>query len=54
MRATLTSNLTLSTLWSSGELIGLLAHSLVHLTVGMAAFAWGYRTARRRGTLAHY
>jgi ABC-2 type transport system permease protein len=54
MRATLTSGVTLSGLWGTGELIGLLAHSLVHLTLGMAGFAWGYRAARCRGTLAHY
>jgi ABC-2 type transport system permease protein len=54
MRATLTSNVTLSTLWSSGELIGLLLHSFVHLIIGIACFVWGYRTARSKGTLAHY
>jgi ABC-2 type transport system permease protein len=54
MRATLTDNVTLSALWRGGELIGLLVHSTVHLTIGMVAFAWGYRTARHRGTLAHY
>jgi ABC-2 type transport system permease protein len=54
MRRTLTDNITLFALWRSGELIGLLAHSSVYLTIGMVGFAWGYRTARRRGTLAHY
>jgi hypothetical protein len=54
MRETLTSNLTLSALWSNGKLIGLLMHSFAHLAIGMTAFAWGYRIARRRGTLAHY
>jgi len=54
MRTTFTSDVTLSTLCSSGELLGLLLHSLVYLMIGIAGFVLGYRIARRKGTLAHY
>ena len=54
MRATLASKVTLPSLWNSEELTGLFSHSAAHLAVGLLVFAWGYRTARQKGTLAHY
>ncbi len=54
MRAVLAGDTTLLSLWSSGELVGLLLHSATYLVVGLVVFAWGYRTARGKGTLAHY
>jgi len=54
MRSTLTEGVTLLSLYQSGELIGLLLHSVLYLVVGLIIFAWGYRTSRLKGTLAHY
>jgi ABC-2 type transport system permease protein len=54
MRATLTDGVTLSSLWGNGELIGLCLHSSVYSAIGLVTLAWGYRTARRKGTLAQY
>ena len=54
MRAVLADNATFLSLWSSGELVGLSLHSTAYLVLGLGVFAWGYRTARRKGTLAHY
>ncbi len=54
IRKTMTDNDTVLSLWNSGELGGLCLHSAVYLAVGLVVFAWGYRTARRKGTLAHY
>ena len=41
-------------LWGSGELAGLIVHSLIYLMLGLAIFAWGYRKAQLKGTLGHY
>ena len=54
MRATMTGDITVSSFWRSGELVGFCLHSAVYLTLGLVVFAWGYRTARQKGTLAHY
>ena len=54
MRAVLAGDVTLLSLWSSGELVGLCLHSASYLAVCLGVFAWGYRTARRNGTLAHH
>jgi ABC-2 type transport system permease protein len=54
MRAMLSGDVNLHSLWRGGELVGMCLHSAAYLAVGLVAFAWGYRTARRNGTLAHY
>ena len=54
MRAVLAGDVTFLSLWSNRELLGLSLHSAGYLALGLVVFAWGYRTARRKGTLAHY
>lgn len=51
MRAMLVENVTFLALWRSGALIGPSVHSVAYLAVGLGVFAWGYHTARRKGTL---
>ena len=54
MRSTLTQGANLVLLWQNGELVGLVIHSLVYLSIGLIVFAFGNRWARVKGTLAHY
>ena len=54
MRQVVGEGLTLTSLLQSGELVGLILHSAVFVGVGLTIFAWGYRHARMKGTLAHY
>jgi len=54
MRQTVTGDVSLASLWDSGELVSLCLHSVIYLAMGLAVFNWGYRAARRNGTLAHY
>jgi len=54
MRAMLAGDTSLLSLWRSEALIGLSLHSAVYLAAGLGVFAWGYHTARRKGTLGHY
>ncbi len=54
MREALTNGDNLSMLFRSGELIGLIVHSLVYLAIGLVVFGIGFWRARVRGTLAHY
>ena len=43
-----------SQVWSDGALEPLIIHSLVLVVVGLAAFGWCERLARRKGTLGQY
>jgi ABC-2 type transport system permease protein len=54
MRQVITDDTSVGLLLQSREIAGLTAHSLVYLMLGLGAFAWGYRFARRKGTLGHY
>ena len=54
MRAMLAGDVSLPVLWRSGALVGLSAHSVAYLAVGLGVFAWGCRATRRKGTLGHY
>lgn len=54
MRQVVGEDLSLTYLLESGELVGLMLHSMIYLAAGLVVFAWGYRHARSRGTLAHY
>jgi ABC-type transport system involved in cytochrome c biogenesis permease component len=54
LRALLSGDATLLSLWQSRALIGLGLHAVLYLALGLTIFGWGYRTARRQGTLAHY
>jgi ABC-2 type transport system permease protein len=54
MRMTLTEGMNLASLFQTGELVGLMVHSLVYLSVGLLVFAAGYSRARAKGTVAHY
>ncbi|MBN1810287.1 MAG: ABC transporter permease [Anaerolineae bacterium] len=54
IRKVMTDSSSVRSLWNSGELGWLCLHSIFYLALGLGVFAWGYRTARRKGTLAHY
>lgn len=54
MRSILTDQASLSSLYRSGALIGIIFHSVAYLIVGLGVLGWGYRRARLKGTLAHY
>ena len=54
MRQVVGEGTTLTGLFQSGEMVGLTLHSAIYLAVGLVVFAWGYRLARMKGTLAHY
>lgn len=54
MRQVVGEGATLMSLLQSGELVGLMLHSAIYLAVGLGVFAWGYRLARKKGTLSHY
>ncbi len=54
MRQVLSGALTVSTLFSRGDLLELAVHSVVYLLVGYTFFTWCYAYARRKGTLGHY
>lgn len=54
MRSILEGETTWFALFSSGELPALLLHSALYFALGLAIFAWGYRSARTKGILAHY
>ena len=54
MRAMLVGDVSFLALWRSGAFVGLSAHSVAYLAAGLGVFAWGYRTARRKGTIGHY
>jgi len=51
MRAMLAGNISLPALWRSGASVSLFLHSATYLAVGLGILAWGYHTARRKGTL---
>jgi ABC-2 type transport system permease protein len=54
MRSILAGDVTWTSLLTSGELLALLLHSALYFALGLGIFAWGYRAARTKGTLAHY
>ena len=54
MRSVLAGEQTLGSPAQRGELVGLAAHALAYLAVGLVVFAWGQRVARRKGTMRHY
>ena len=54
MRSILAGDATWISLFTSGELLALLLHSALYFALGLVVFAWGFRTARTKGTLVHY
>ncbi len=54
LRRMMIDGASVSQVWSDGGLEPLIIHSLVLVGVGLAAFGWCERLARRKGTLGQY
>jgi ABC-2 type transport system permease protein len=54
LRAVVLDGASVTTLWQRGLLPGLLLNTMIYVTLGALAFAWGQKKARAQGTLAHY
>jgi ABC-2 type transport system permease protein len=54
LRAILMDGATITVLWQTGLLAGLLINTSFYITLGIVFFTWGQRRARELGVLAHY
>lgn len=54
LRSALITGSSITDLWQTGLLPGLLLNTLVYIAVGTALFVWGERQARFLGVLGHY